>query len=197
MKNLLKISLVAVLSMISAVSFANGDDFALKVKSSTGKMITFSMIEGQDVNLTISGADEEVIFEQKVHASRASIKTYNLADFPDGKYTLRLETIAQLAEYQVSIKGGKVTISEPLVTATFNPVLTKTDEIISLNLENRPAGPIEVSIVNDNNDKIYSNVFNAEAKLPTKFNVANLDGRELTFILKSSNQEFVKTVQLR
>ncbi len=197
MKNLLKTSLLVVLSMISSVSFANGDDLALKVKASNEKMITFFMNEGQDVNLTISGQDEEVIFEQKLHASHASAKTYNLSSFPDGNYTLRLETAEQLAEYQVIIKNGKTTLSEPLITATFKPVLTKTDELISLAIENRPDGPIEVSILNEYNDQVYSETFASKAKVPTKFNVGKIDTRELTFIVRSKNQEFIKTVQLR
>ena len=196
MKNLLKIGLLAVLSLISSVSFANGEEFTLKVKNSSEKMISFFMGEGQDVNLTISGSDEEVIFEQKIHSQQAITKTYNLADFPDGSYTLRLETTVQLAEYQVTIKEGKIVLSEPLVTATFKPVLTKGDGVISLDLENRPEGPIEVSIVNEYNDKVYSETFTSQAKVPTKFNVANIDNRELTFIVRAKNQEFIKTVQL-
>ncbi len=63
-------------------------------------------------------------------------------------------------------------------------------------MENTPNGEVEVKILNEYNEELYTKVFAAKTKLVKKFNVDKTDAKELTFIVKSKNQEFVKTIQL-
>jgi hypothetical protein len=43
---------------------------------------------------------------------------------------------------------------------------------------------------------LYSNVFLDKSKLSKKFNIGKTDAKELTFIVRFKDQEFIKTVSL-
>ncbi len=197
MKNLLKISLLAGILFTSSVVLANDDNFSLKVTGEKGKSISFLIAEAQDVNLSIVGMNEEVIFEQKIHALKPSTKIYNLEAFPDGSYMVKLESETQLVEYLVTIENGKTLVSEAVTTELFKPVLTKEKGAIILNMENVPNAPIEIKVLNEYNDELYSKVFKSNDKFVKKFNIDKTDAKELTFVVKAANQEFVKTITIK
>jgi len=196
MKNFLKIGLLAGILLSSSVVFANEDNFSLKANAKNEKSIVFLISEAQDINISIYGDNYELIYDQKIHALKPSTKVYNLEDFPDGNYIVELENETKLIKYNVTIENGKTLVSEPITTELFKPVFTKENKTITLNMENTPSGDVEVKILNEYNDELYAKVFTAKSKLVKKFNVDKTDAKELTFIVKSKNQEFVKTISL-
>ncbi|MNL58130.1 hypothetical protein D3C87_1817420 [compost metagenome] len=77
-----------------------------------------------------------------------------------------------------------------------NPVLTKMDDVLVLNVENAPKGPIEVEILDQHNGQVFQRVFEGGSTLVKKFDIARGYARELTFIIRSADQVVTKTVQM-
>ncbi|TCD29083.1 hypothetical protein EZ456_02675 [Pedobacter psychrodurus] len=195
MKKFLKIGLIAALFFTATGVHANDDNFTLKVKGEKEKFIRFSVDKAEDVNLSLIGADEEVLFEENIHASAFSSKIYDLNALPDGNYVLKVESELKLAKYTVTIKDGEALVSEPKVSNVFKPVYTKNDQVITLNLENLDKNPIEVKVYNEYNDEVYKEEFKDKAQLTKKFNISKTDSKELTFVVKFKDESFVKTIQ--
>jgi hypothetical protein len=196
MKIFSKISLLALILLTTTKLYAN-DDLSLKVKDEDQKSIVFVVQDAQEVSLSIYGANEEVIYEQEIHAAKGTSKIYDLRSFPDGDYTFKLQTGLKLTQYQVTIKDAKAIVSEPVITSVFKPVLTKEDGLITLHLGNAIEDVFEVEVLDELNDQLYKDAFTAPSKLTKKFNVSNSDAKELTFIVKSKNQQFIETINLR
>ena len=197
MKNLIKISLVAALFLTTAGAYANNDDLSLKVKSEKEKSVRVFINESQDINVTIYGADHELLYQKKSQAIGGSSKTYDLAAFPDGNYVMKVESGSKLVEYQISIENDKASVSTPSVKEIFKPVLTNENGLITLNLDNSDKAPIEVQILDEYNDQVYTNVFKDSSKLVKKFDAAKSPAKRLTFVVKSGNQEYYNTVEVR
>jgi len=195
MKKFLKIGLIAALFFTATGVHANDDNFTLKVKGEKDKFIRFSVDKAEDVNLSLIGSDEEVLFEEKIHASAASSKIYDLNALPDGNYVLKVESDFKLAKYTVTIKDGEALVSEPKLSNIFKPVYTQNDQVITLNLDNLDKNPIEVKVYNEYNDEVYNEVFKDKAQLTKKFNISKTDSKELTFVVKFKDESFVKTIQ--
>ncbi|MGF1926337.1 MAG: hypothetical protein ACQUHE_19350, partial [Bacteroidia bacterium] len=134
MKNFLKISLLYAILFASFGVSAKDDNFSLSVNSGNEKSIVFFVNEAHDINLSILTEEEEVVYEQKIHSLGASKKVYNLEAFPNGNYTLRLETPLKLTTYQITIANGKALIANPVVKELFKPTLVKENGMITLNL---------------------------------------------------------------
>jgi len=196
MKNFIKISLIAVLLINSAGLYASEGEFSFKLKRVNEKSVTFFINETQVVDVSIYSADNELIYDQKINAVKGGTKTYDLNSLPDGDYRFKLKTDSKFAEYKIQIKDGQALVSEPVVADVVQPVLTKENGIVTLNFENAPEGPLEVQILDRNNEAVYNRVFEGDAKFIKKFDVARIDMKELTFIIKSADQVFTKTVQM-
>ncbi|MDQ0640773.1 hypothetical protein QF042_004338 [Pedobacter sp. W3I1] len=194
MKKFLKIGLIAASLFTATGVHANDDNFTLKVKGEKEKFIRFSVDKAENVNLSLIGADEEVLFEENIHASAFSSKVYDLNALPDGNYVLKVESELKLAKYTVTIKDGEALVSEPKVSNIFKPVYTKKDQVITLNLENLENSPVEVKVYNEYNDEVYNEVFKDKSQLVKKFNIGKTDSKELTFVVKYKEESFVKTI---
>ena len=196
MKNFLKISLLATVLLTSLGAYANDNNFSL-TKGENEKSVVFLIKETQDIQVSIFGYGDEVLYEKNIHALKGSSRTYDLSAFPDGTYTFELRTDDEIATYQIAIENDKATVSIPTITEIFKPTLTKVRDIITLNLENVLQEPVEVKIIDENNDQVYYKVFDAKSLVNKKFNINKSDSRELTFIVKSKNQEYIKVIDLR
>lgn len=196
MKSFIKISLIAALLMSSVGLYASDGEFSFSVKRVNEKTVTFAMNETQVIDVTIYGANNEALYEKKVNAKKGTSKTYDLSSLPNGNYTFKLLTEAQATEYKIEIKGDSVSVSEPVIINMLNPVLTKMDDVLVLNVENAPKGPIEVEILDQHNGQVYQKVFEGGSTLVKKFDVARGYARELTFIIRSADQVVTKTVQM-
>jgi hypothetical protein len=192
MKNLLKISLLAVMVFVSAHAYAYDDTFSIKVKGSNEKSVVFYISEAQDVALSIYSADKELLYSQKIHAVKSVAKTYNLEAFLDGTYFIKLETDKKITAYEVRIQNGKTTVEKPFVIN--KPILTKENDVIIMRMENSDNSTFEVKVLNEHNDELYSKIFADKSKLSTKFDIAQTDAKELTFIVKYKDQEFIQTM---
>ena len=196
MKHILKASLLTAILFTSFGAFANDDKFSLKVKGANEKSIEFSINEAYDINLSIVTAEDEVVYEQKIHSAGAAKKVYNLESFPNGNYTLKLETPLKLTTYTIAIVDGKAELSDPTVTELFKPVLVKEKETITLNFKNQVKGAVNVVIVNEYNDQLFSKSYTL-ADLTQKFDVSKTDAKELTFIVTYKGEEHIETFKLR
>jgi len=198
MKNFIKISLVVAALFAAPGVKANDEVSTLKVKAENNKSIRFFIDEAKDIELTINDvADNKLIYEESIHASGASTKTYDLNALPNGEYVLNVTSGSQLAQYQIIIADNKAQVSSPKITELFKPVLKKDSSMVTLSLDNADKGPIEVEIVNEYNDQLYKATFTDKSKLTKKFNISSTPSKELTFIVKTSKQQFSKTIESR
>lgn len=195
MKNFIKISLIAVLLINSVGLYASEGNFSIKLKDVNEKSVTFFINETQVVEVSIYEANNEVVYRKKINALKGSTKTYDMNSLPDGSYRFQLKTDSSIVEYKIELKDGKTSVSDPSVADVVRPILTKKNGIITLNFENAPNGPLEIQILDRYNDAVYERVFEGDAKFVKRFDVAN-GLKELTFIIRSANQVFTKTVQM-
>ncbi|RZL47416.1 MAG: hypothetical protein EOP00_12050 [Pedobacter sp.] len=197
MKNLLKNTLLVAIMLTSSVVFAKDGDFSLKVKSENEKSVVFYIDEAQDVNLSISSVEEGIIYEQKIHAEKALSKVYSLEEFPDGNYTFKLESATGVVEYPVNILNGKAFMSKAIVKENFKPILIKESNIITLDLKTVPHGPVEIKVFNEDNEELYAKSFASKMIAVKKFNIGQTNAKSLTFIVKSKNQEYIETINVK
>ncbi|MET4138192.1 hypothetical protein [Pedobacter sp. UYP1] len=197
MKNLLKISLIAAILFTSVNTYANNDDLALKVNSVERKTIRLSINETQDMKVTFYGLNDEILYEKKGHELSGSSKTYDLTDFPDGNYIMKLETGLKSVEYQINIENNKASLSTASNKEAFKPVLTKKDGVITLNLDYTNKAPVEIVIFDEFNNQLYTDIYNDSAKLVRKFNIGKALSSKLTFVITSKDQAFNSTIDVR
>lgn len=196
MKNFLKISLVASLLFIAYGAQA-ADDLLVRVKNNNEKSVSFFLNEAKVMNVAFYTSNDEVIYQQSVRTSGAAIKTYDLNAFPNGDYKLKVEADLKLTEYQIHIEDGKATLSKPTVTNLLSAAITKNKSIVTLDLKNIAKEIVDVQVFNEYNDQLYSETIAEKSELVKKFDIAQANAKELTFVVKTKNKEYMETVKVQ
>lgn len=195
MKNFVKIGLIAAALFVAPGAFANDVDFSLKVKNEKEKTIRIFINQPKEVEVFIYSADDEILMEDKINASRELTKTYDLNALPDGKYRVKVEMGSQVAIYEVTIANQMAVLSAPTIKQILKPELKVEDDFITLNLDNAAKGPIEVQVLDEYNDQVYLETFKDKPSLFRKFNISQSSCSAYTFIIKQDKQVFTKTIQ--
>ena len=196
MKNLFKITLIVSLLLTSVFAQAAEVNFLLKVKAGREKSVVFVNEKTQRLSLTVSGANEGILYQNSMDVYAGASTTYDLTAFPNGEYSFKLETATDLTTYNVVIANGKVQLGEPVVKTFFKPTLLSKDGLVTLSLDDKNYGDLALEIYNSNNEKLYEDVFEGKAKLKKTFSIDKANGRELTFIVKSADQHFTQKVSI-
>lgn len=196
MKRILKISLIAAALFLSTGVYANDGDFSFTVKPLTEKKIAFFSDKAQVMELSISTADQEVLYQEEIKTKSGATTVYDLSSLLDGTYSFKFQSSSKSIEYQVVITKGETEVSSPKIIEKLQPVFTRDNKIITLNLDNTPTGPIEVQVLDEENEVLYTYSFEGGAKFVKKFNISEVEIDSLTFVLKAKDQELKEVVQV-
>jgi uncharacterized protein YaeQ len=112
MKKILKFGLALSLVLSTISMYADDDvDFLLHVRKGDNKSISFIINRVHEVDLAIYDQDNSAIFNEKATGKEGIYRNYNLEEFPDGIYTLVVESDFKKMKYEFKISNGIATLS--------------------------------------------------------------------------------------
>ncbi|AWG25498.1 hypothetical protein [Flavobacterium kingsejongi] len=197
MKNVMKFGLVLAMSVLSFGAHANEADILLKVKSETGKMVSFSINEVKSVHLSLYSTKNDLLFEETIFGKNNTNRKYDLTAFPNGTYFLEAETGSKVARYEIQVRNKTATISEKAVAEIAKPTLLNKDGMVTVTIPNTERTPVEIKVYDQNNVELYNETMTGKQELTKKFDVKNSALGKLTFVMKYKNEMFVETIAAR
>lgn len=196
MKNLFRFSLVILSVLMVNVAKADDMELLVKVAKENNKWVSFITNESQNIDLTLYSATDEVLYEQRLKTVSNKFKTYDLSALPVGLYTLKMESPLKTVTYQINITADSAIVAFPVVKLFKKPSLAKENDVVTLNLNGVAEGEVQVDIYNEFNEKLHEDVYTNEAKVIKKYDVSRTPSRQLTFVVRTANQEFSETIKL-
>lgn len=196
MKNLFRFSLVILSVLMVNVAKADDMELLVKVAKENNKWVSFATNESQHIDLTLYSENNEVLYEQRLKTVGNKFKTYDLSALPVGLYTLKMESPLKTMTYQINITADSAIVAAPVVKVVKRPSLAKEDHMVTLDLNGVADGQVEVDIYNEFNEKLHEDVYTSEAKVIKKYDVSKTPSRQLTFVVRTGNQEFSETIKL-
>jgi|GEM_PF-2429329 len=196
MKNLFRFSLVILSVLMVNVAKADDMELLVKVAKENNKWVSFITNESQNIDLTLYSATDEVLYEQRLKTVGNKFKTYDLSALPEGLYTLKMESPLKTVTYQINITADSAIVAVPVVKLFKKPSLAKEKDVVTLNLNGVAEGEVQVDIYNEFNEKLHEDIYASEAKVIKKYDVSKTPSRQLTFVIRTGNQEFSETIKL-
>ncbi|KFF13855.1 secretion protein [Flavobacterium hydatis] len=131
MKKILKLSLVfAVLfTGMSTYAIDGNTDFALHVRKGDGKLITFSLNNVTKAYLSIYDKDGTLIYSEYATGKDGIIKTFDLAELPDGTYFLDIEDNVKKLRYAINVTNQVSTMSNKSISQTYKTTNAKNTAV--------------------------------------------------------------------
>ena len=131
MKTILKFSLAFLVAMTTINSYAIDGDFLLNVKKGAPKQISFSVNEIQKAKVTIYDKDHVEIYSETVTGKEGISRIYSLEEFPDGDYTLEVETDLKKVTHEIAITHESPTLSRKSIAEVYKGELKRKSDIIA------------------------------------------------------------------
>lgn len=132
MKNILKFSLLLVVTMTSMSSYAIDGDFLLNVKKGKGNEISFSMNEIKKVNVSIYDDEKNLIFTEIAKGEKGILRTYNLDELPAGTYYLVVENELKSVKHEIIIAEEKSILTTKVISEIYKPAM-KNKNVANVN----------------------------------------------------------------
>ena len=121
MKTISKLSVVALFALASLNTYAIDGDFLLNVKKRQGNEISFALNGQQKIKVTIYDINHNVLFSEKASGQKGISKTYNLDEFPEGKYYLIVTTDYKSVKHEIKVNASSAVLSKrPLLEVYLN-----------------------------------------------------------------------------
>ena len=131
MKTILKFSLVLLVALTTINTYAIDGDFLLNVKKGTSKEISFSVNEIEKAKVTIYDKDHAEIYSEIVTGKGGISIIYNLEEFPDGEYTLEVETNLKKVTHTIAITHDTPTLSRRSIAEVYKGELKMKNQNIA------------------------------------------------------------------
>lgn len=112
MKTISKLSVVALFALASLNTYAIDGDFLLNVKKRQGNEISFVLNGQQKAKVTIYDMNHNALFSENAAGEKGISKTYNLDEFPDGKYYLIVSTDFKSVKHEIKINASTAVLSK-------------------------------------------------------------------------------------
>jgi len=196
MKNSIKITLLSALLLVAGINAKADLGNVLRTSANNLKSVVFFVDEKEQIDVVIYNQEEEVLHEETIKTKAAIKRVYNLEALSDGMYTMVLTSSSKIMEYKILIDQSKALVLTPKVTVLLNPVVEKKDNLVDFKLDRLNGEKVELTVLSEKNEELYSEEFSGKNQLIKKFDVGPHAGTSLTFVVTTKNQRILRTIDL-
>lgn len=171
MKNLLKISLIAVVMLLSMSVSAKDKFFSINLTETNSKTLRFEVFNAENVSLYFYNDRKDEIYSENIGNRESVEKSYDLSTLSKGDYYLVAESDYKIEKYKVTIdKNGNVSALRTPVTTLNKPDYTIENNIVKLHMNN--VDKINVVITDVSNTEYYNQTVKAKnGEINVKFDL--------------------------
>ncbi|MBF4491863.1 T9SS type A sorting domain-containing protein [Flavobacterium sp. MR2016-29] len=131
MKKIIKTSLVCALlfSGISTYAIGGKGDLNVHVLKGNGKVITFALNRITKASVSIYEQDGTLIYSENASGKDGILRTFNLAEFPEGTYYLEVEDNTKKVTHEITINNGITVLSAKAVATVYKSGFEKNSSV--------------------------------------------------------------------
>ncbi len=177
MKNFIKLSFLAAVTLISANVFGKDKGFSLYIGEVKEQTVHFEVANAKNVSLYVYNSDKGEVYSEKIINNDSVEKSYNMSSMASGTYYLVAESDSKIEKYKITVNDKKVTVDQSPISAITKPEFTINKNMVKLQMTD-VVGDVRVSIYDTANNTYYS-----------KNNVAKDGNIDLSFDLNPENPE--------
>ena len=196
MKTIVRLIIVAVVVLGAQSSHASNPhpSIAVRVLDAKSFAIYMKQITDQKIRLTIKDDAGQVLYFKTIRNNNSFNRKMNLKELPAGQYSLEIRDNIGTLSYPIALAEGSLEIPEDKRLTTFNPIINKTNNTVSLVLFSPAMHSHELSIYNEQNELVhgekiekkvnYNKQFDFSEALPGDYSiVVNSQGHQYTYVV--------------
>jgi hypothetical protein len=195
MKNYLKITAVIGLIFTTTTTMANEPTIDLE-NGKDGKSILLKLdSQSADSNIRLTDSEGNILFNENFSGKNFS-KKLNLDKLEDGNYSLKVENEVNTLVYNVTIDDANLSVEKSREIKN-KPLAFQKDKKVYLNYFNRSLAPVEVSIRDKNDNKVYEETREGDLLVKGIYNLSRAPKGEYMLMVKYGNETFFENIVIK
>ncbi len=196
MKKLIKLGFFAGAMLLSGSVFAKDVDFSLSFENVENKKVEFKLTNAQNVAIYLYNEAQSEIYSEKILNENNVVKSYDLADMPDGNYFLVAESSDKLERYKITVNNKQLFVDETPVSAIAKPQFNIEGNRVKMYIPNIN-GAVNISVYDLQDNDYYENKKEAQGDLSMVFDLNPDASKNYVINVEMEGNSFNKIISLK
>ncbi len=196
MKKLIKLGFFAGAMLLSGSVFAKDVDFSLSFENVENKKVEFKLTNAQNVAIYLYNEAQSEIYSEKILNENNVVKSYDLADMPDGNYFLVAESSDKLERYKITVNNKQLFVDETPVSAIAKPQFNIEGNRVKMYIPNIN-GAVNISVYDLQDNDYYENKKEAQGDLSMVFDLNPDTSKNYVINVEMEGNSFNKIISLK
>ncbi len=196
MKKLIKLGFFAGAMLFSGSVFAKDVDFSLSFENVENKKVEFKLTNAQNVAIYLYNEAQSEIYSEKILNENNVVKSYDLADMPDGNYFLVAESSDKLERYKITVNNKQLFVDETPVSAIAKPQFNIEGNRVKMYIPNIN-GAVNISVYDLQDNDHYENKKEAQGDLSMVFDLNPDASKNYVINVEMEGNSFNKIISLK
>ncbi|MFT6969444.1 MAG: hypothetical protein ACJAXX_000001 [Roseivirga sp.] len=198
MKSLKKVMLIAIMVMVSTISFANGNKPNVKVQSVGAKTIALSAIGFGTGETQIKLVDEKgtILHIERIVGKNEYSKKFDLSSLKVGTYYIEVENETSFSTISVAVSAITTNVLEDSKVVIMKPVIRRNGNLLDILLPGENTADVEVSIYDSNLKRVFNEKVAQNSDM-RRYNLSQLARGGYSIKMITEGKEFIQFVAVK
>jgi len=168
----------------------------IKLGFFAGAMLLSGSVFAKDVDFSLSFEAQSEIYSEKILNENNVVKSYDLADMPDGNYFLVAESSDKLERYKITVNNKQLFVDETPVSAIAKPQFNIEGNRVKMYIPNIN-GAVNISVYDLQDNDYYENKKEAQGDLSMVFDLNPDASKNYVINVEMEGNSFNKIISLK
>jgi hypothetical protein len=197
MRTLRKSMLIAMMVMVTALSFANGNKPNVKVEKVGAKTVALyaSGLGTSKTQVQLKDEKGQILHQMVSDNNEKLAKKFDLNALPAGNYTLEVENKTSFSTTPVKVSTEGVTVISADQVMIVKPVIRQNGNKLDIIMPGEDMSAVSVVIYNENYDTLYKETLNGSTEL-RRYDLSQLEKGSYSIKMSAQGKDFIQFVAL-
>ena len=195
MKQLLKLTLVLVISLTIMVNYSYSNSLMVKQDTNRVTKVDFNNVKG-GTSILIKDRDDKVLYSEQIHKTGEYSKNFDLSTLPNARYYFEINKESEIEIIPFSINNGipEFISKEEYVIA--KPEVVVKDNFVYISKKLMGNQTLKIDVYYEGWDLAYHEKFKDAYSLSRVYDFSNSEKGNYTIVIKSEGRIFKNNIKL-
>lgn len=197
MRNLLKLTTVALFMLMFTAVKADGDEprLVFEVKEDVKSMVFELDTPSEQAALKFSDLQGHVLFAEDITKRAGYIKRFNLKELPEGTYSLTTDNVIRTIVYTIAVEEGNASLINKKIM--LKPVYSNKENKVYVRIPQTNGKKVYVSIYNEKGEVIREERFKEGSGITKVYNFTDAAKGTYSVRVWNSNGIYMNSIEVK
>lgn len=198
MRTFRKSVLIAMMVMVAAVSFANGNKPNVKVEKVGVKMIALyaSGLGASKTQVQLRDENGFILHQMVSDNNEKVTKKFDLKSLPAGNYSIEVENETSFSTTPIVVTAAEANVNAADQVVIIKPVIRQNGDMLDIIMPSEDTTAVSVIIYDSNFDQVYKGTMDGSIEMK-RYDLSKLGKGGYSVKMRAQGKDFIQFVALK